>query len=217
MNVRETNVATDARLLLSEGGQRFSTLASVNGVVTIHRPRGDLETLFFMVPASFFGLLVIAGGMVALVLMSWIAVTEFSPLAMLMAAMFGVCSAIVSWVVFAIQGLVFPFKVTLRNGRYYLANGFMRLVRPCRIDEAEADISPVYMRGDWGLAARIRPGSRSWRWPLLPARVVGSKHEALQVAIKLQGWLRENTNIGRVELVEWGDVKGIRPNVEYIK
>ena len=68
--------AGGTRLLLNEGGRRFSTLSSMNDVVTIHRPRGDLETLIFMVLASLLGLVVIGGVAVAFALMSWIAITE---------------------------------------------------------------------------------------------------------------------------------------------
>lgn len=217
MSARGTDKETEARLLLDEGGRRYSTLAAADGVVRIHRPRGDTETLFFMIPASLLGFTVLAGVAAVFALMSWTAVTEFSPLAMLLAVVFGTGLAIVLWVFLQIQGLVFPFRVTLGNGRYFLANGLRRMVRPCRLEEAEASVSPVYMRGDWGIIASIRPTNRSWRWPLLPARMVGSKHEALQEALKLKEWLRVNTSIGKVELQKWGDPNLIRSGVEYIK
>lgn len=216
MSAQALDGAGSSRLLLNDGGRRFSTLSSVNDVVTVHRPRGDLETLIFMIPVSVLALMVITAGAIAVALMAWIAITEFSLLAMLMAAMFGVGLAICLWVFSLVQGLFFPFKVILDARRYCLANGFVRAVRPCRLNEAEVVICPVYMRGDWGFAARIRPTNRSWKWPLVPARVIGSKHEALQKAIRLKEWFEQNTGVGRVALQKWGSIECIKPGVDYI-
>lgn len=205
-----------SRLLLNDGVRRLTTLSSVNDVVMIHRPRGDLETLVFMIPASVLALMVITTVAIAVALVTWIAITEFSWLAMLMAAVFGVGLAICLWVFSLIQSLVFPFQVILDARRYRLANGFVRAVRPCRLNEAAIAICPVYLRGDWGLAARIRPTNRSWKWPLVPASVIGSKHEALQMAITLKEWLEHHTGVGQVALQKWGSLGCIKPGVDYI-
>jgi len=189
----------------------------MDGIVSFYRPRGDWETLCFMVPASFLGSAVIAGVTVVFALMSWTAVTEFSPLAALMAVLFGIGLVIVFGVFLQIQGLVFPFTATLRHGRYSLENGLKRMACPCRLEEAEISIGPAYMRGDWGFSASIRPTSRSWRWPLFPARIVGSKHEAMQEALIVKEWLQKNIRIRKVELHNWGNLELIRPGVDYIR
>ena len=205
-------------LLLSKGGPPSIRLAFANGNVTVECPRGGLgECVFLLLPLG--GASVVVGAaLVASGLMLWIAMSEFSGLALLMSLVFGVALApsLAGW--FWIQGHLFRFKVAVGNGRYKMANGALRFsLRRKLHKKAHVAIYPAYSRGTWGYAARLKFNGRLWLLPLVPACIIGSKYEALREALKLRDWLEETQVFEAITMLKWGDISKIRNGVDYIR
>lgn len=132
-------------------------------------------------------------------------VTEPSPLLFLLMAVLIVACVPGTYAFFALQGLVFPFVVTFDADRlhYRLRNGLCRWSFAVPKQGGVIVVYPVFSRGDWGYAASLRIGESFWRWPVLPAAVLGSKSKARQEANEVQRWLSRQLEFVEVRLEKW--------------
>jgi hypothetical protein len=205
------------QLALDRGGPPSVRLTSADGVVTVERRGGaGWEILFLLLPLALLTL-VIFGGFVGVVTMFWIAATQFSGLALLVAIVLGIAllPGVYAW--FVIQGLLLPFSASLGSSQYRLANGLLRLSRHVTGRKACVMIYPTYSRGGWGYGAKVKLSGRTFALPFVPKGIVGTKHDALQEAQSIREWLRRNSTVGQVILDKWGDTQQIQPGVDYIR
>jgi hypothetical protein len=173
-----------------------------------------LLLLFWLLAVS----VLVCAGLVVVPLMAWVAVTELSALAGVFALLLGIAWIPALWGWIVIQGLLFPFKVTVGEGRYRIANGLLRFSLSLRMEEAVVVIYSIYNRGDWGYEAKIkRKKGRRFGLPFIPGPAMSTKHEALQEAQRICQWLQENSAIGEVVLSKWGDTEQIKPGIDYIR
>jgi hypothetical protein len=205
------------QLLLDRGGPRSIRLATADGVVTVKRAGGGgWEVIFLLLPLVLLTL-VIFGALVGVVCMSWIAATQFSGLALLVAIVLGIAllPGLYAW--FVVQGLVLPFTAALGSGRYQLANGLLRFSRRVPPQEAHVVVYPTYSRGGWGYGAKLKLTGKTLALPFVPKSIIGTKHDALQEAVKIRDWLQRNSTVADVTLAEWGDTHQVQPGVDYIR
>jgi hypothetical protein len=206
-----------AEHLILQKGSCSIRLNSADGVVVVKRDGvGGLEIVFLLLPLILLTL-VIFGGLVAVVCMSWIVATQFSGLALLVAIVFGITllPALYTW--FAVQGLLFPFEARLESGRYQLTNGLLRLSRRVPLHEAHIVVYPTYSRGDWGYGAKLKLTRKTLAFPFIPRSIIGTKHAALQEAVKIRDWLQMNSTLADVTLSGWGEIHQIQPGIDYIR
>lgn len=204
-------------LELGKGGMPVTELLKVDDIVVVRRQGARLlDSLFLLVPLVL-GIPVIVGLLGVFVLMLWIFFTQVKILALLVAValVFGFLTAAYSYL--CIQGILFSFKVVLTEDSYRLANGLLRFSLRIRPKTAQIIVFPTYSRGSWGYGAKLKITSKKIALPLVPKRVVGTKHDALQVAVKIRDWLQRNSTIADVTLAEWGDTNQVQPGLDYIR
>lgn len=205
------------QLLPIRGGPRAIRLASADGVVTVKRAGGGgWEVILLLLPLILLTF-VIFGALVGVVCMFWIALTQFSGLALLVAIVLGIAllPGLYAW--FVVQGLLLPFKASFGDSQYRLANGLLRLSRHVTPRNVRVTIYPTYSRGGWGYGAKLRLLGKPLALPFVPKGIVGTKHDALQEAVEIREWLRKNSALGEVTLEKWGDTEQVQPGVDYIK
>jgi hypothetical protein len=205
------------RLYFDKSDPRSPELSCAEGVLTVRRRGGGVETLAFMLPSGLLIAVVTVAGICTIGLLLRVLVKQFSLLPLLMVAVIALAVCPGLYGLALVQGLIFPFRVVYGRGRYHLSNGMVRVRRSVGTERSdEIVIYPVYRRGDWGVTARIRFGGRGWRWPLFPGEVTGTKFEALQQATKLREWLRRTCGIEQVALDKrWGNTEDVRPGEDY--
>ena len=175
-----------------------------------------LDSLFLLVPLVL-GIPVLVGLLVGFGLMLWIFLTEAKGLALLVAVVFGFALLPSAYAYLCIQGILLPFKAVLTKDRYRLANGLLRLSRSIRPETTQIRLFPTYSRGGWGYGAKLKITGKKLALPLVPKCIVGTKHDALQEAVKIRDWLQKNSTVADVTLAEWGDIHQVQSGVDYIK
>jgi len=205
------------RLQLSNGGPPVTELLKVDETVVVRRQGARLlDSLFLLVPLIL-GIPALVGLLVGFGLMLWIFLTEAKSLALLVAVVFGFALLPAAYAYLCIQGILLPFKAVLTKDSYRLENGLLRLSRTTKGETAQITIFPTYSRGDWGYGAKLKITGKKLAFPLVPACIVGTKHDALREAQNIREWLRKNSPIDEVALEGWGDPEQIQPGVEYIR
>ena len=187
-------------MTLSTGGGPGVRLVAGGDGLTVRRARGGLgQVVFFAIMAMVSAAMAVAGSGVA-VFLAWGGVAEGSGLLLLLAPLFAV-AAIPAWLGFlALQGRCFEFTVTVKDNRYRLVNGLLRLSLKMDPREAEVVIFPFYNRGAWGYGTRMRLR----RGSLIPLPLTGpcgsfsSIGGARAQALELHEWLRRHSGLGSV-------------------
>lgn len=204
-------------ITLGGGGSPTVTLAlSDDGIVTVNRPGCGGGTAVLLGLALVPLVAVIAGAALGIGCMVWIAATERSLLALLVAVVFlvAVCPAVYTLV--RLQGLLFRFSVSLSLHEYRIYNGFVRWRRRLR-NKVVIVIFPTYSRGAWGYGGKAVLGIKALHLPLIPQSIVGTKHSALREAERVCEWLRDKPGVAEVRLAKWGDRDQVQPGVDYIR
>jgi hypothetical protein len=110
-----------------------------------------------------------------------------------------------------LQGTLFPFRAVVAQDRYRLANGLLRLSRRISPETTRITIVAIYDGGDWGYGGNLKTSGSRIPWPLIPSRIIGTKYDALQEALKIRDWLRKNSPVTEVTLEKWGNIEQIKP------
>lgn len=207
----------EERLLILSGGRDPVTLFAENNVLVVTRHSAPVAQAFLFAVC----MLLLSGflslGFVAIWIMLKIAVTEASLLALVFCVVLLAACIPGVRVCLWLQGLVFPFRARIDLHRHYysLRNGVM-VARLSLSADATISIVPAYSRGAWGYGCTLKRGRIVCSWPLIPAAVIGTKHEAFVEAESVKQFIENRVPSLRVGLDQWGRAE-IKPGVEYIR
>ncbi|HXR09024.1 MAG TPA: hypothetical protein VN765_16915 [Candidatus Acidoferrum sp.] len=193
-------------LILNEGQPPFAELTVANGNLTVHRAGSPLLRsaclALLVVPVC----TLVAVGLMVFFACLFIAVTEFSGVALLVVGVFGLALVITVRALALLQGSIFPFEVVLGHGCYRLNNGLVRSSQRFNPTEAEVIICPFVSKDCWAYEALIRVRRGAWERVLIPTTFIGSKRQALQIATRIRDWLQDKSLVNRVILSQWGEI-----------
>ena len=198
-------MVTNMPLLLTKGGYPYSRIDSANGIITFQRDSlGWGESIFVLLMLAI--LTVVLLGMLVVLICVWLVIIRTFAVGLLF---FGVVlgmawvPAVFGW--FIVQGLLFPFRAILGNGKYQLANGALRVTRTFKPEESQVLIYAIYRHGDWGYGAKLKRKGKLWSLPLMPPGILGAKLQALNEAREVRDWL-EKTSAVKVTMLGWNSV-----------
>jgi hypothetical protein len=207
----------EKRILSLSGGRDAVTLVTENNTLVATRRSAPVVQAFFLA----IGILLVA---VFLLLFFFVigsaligAVTEKSLLLLVLGIVFlAGCIPGILWF-FLLQGRLFSFMVRVDTHRqlYSLRNGLI-VARLSLAAEDTISILPMYNRGDWGYAAKLKRGRSIWYWPIIPVDIIGTKYNAFMKAKSIKQFIESGVPSIRVSLEQWGAAE-IKPDVEYIR
>lgn len=204
------------QLLLIRGRRVPVALVTENNTLVVMRRSAPAVQAFLLAFCTLLSIGLLVLGFVAIWTMFKVAFAETSLLAFVFCIVLLVLSIPAGYACLSIQSLLFPFmvRIDMHQHLYLLRNGFL-IARLSLAAETTISIVPAYSRGDWGYAANLKRARRGYSWSIIPAAVMGSKHQAFLEAENIKQFIENRVPSLHVSLDQWGTAE-IIPNVEYI-